>query len=192
MSVGSSQNMMGQPDGMTPVARTAAGLNHYNTIVLGELRIRLFDPKFEPMYNAPFRLKLANQTIERNADEEAWIIADILRVPGECILEWGEGEESGAYAYKNVLSLDFDTEDEDAATKLRLANLGYRDGEIGDPMNLFQSDCEIKTENEAKSTLTLWQDDPGQVKPKPQDAPPEADPDPAPAESGGEGQGAAS
>lgn len=191
MAVGTNQNPIGQPDGTTPVARTAPGLDHFNTIVLGKLKIRLFDPAFEPMVSAPFRLKLGSQTVEKNADEDAWIILDVMHVPGECVLEWGEGEQEGEYAYKNVLALDFDSADEDGATKLRLSNLGYQDGEMGDPLDLFQADCQIDTEDDAKSTLTNWQDDPSQVKPKPQDAPPDVAPDAAPQNGGDEGQGGA-
>lgn len=75
------------------VSRTGQGQTHINTLVLSVLRIRLFDPFEYPMPRTPFRLTLAERTIEGKADENAWAEIRVVEVPELAKIEWGQVDE---------------------------------------------------------------------------------------------------
>jgi hypothetical protein len=160
-------------------ARTASDQDHFNTLALDLIRIRLFDTMHNPMGGAPYRLTAGDrQWPEKGeppgtANGDAWIEIHCQGVPEECQLEWGEGDAPGAFLYTQSLHLSFPHDDEEEALKRRLHNLGYSAGNaLTDNTIAFQTDYQMDTSADIRRMLEEWHDAPENVKPKPESAPP--------------------
>ena len=143
------------------VARTSPDQNHYNTLTLDMIRIRLFDSLFLPLAGAPYRATLGDAIYEDTADADAWAEIHIQGAPEQCKLEWGRDEETDDYLYQETIYLDFPPEDPDLALNRRLQNLGY-----SDPLALCQ-DCQWDDPACVSPRLEQWHSDPDTVEPKP-------------------------
>ena len=131
------------------------------------LRIRLFDPMTERIPNVLYRLNLRNRIIEARANEEGYLLVRLGQLPEDCVVEWGEPDESGKYNYSQKIFLKFSEVSDEEAVRRQLHNLGYLESkDFGESIKSFQEDYGFAITGkfeDVKQVLRDWHDDPQRI-----------------------------
>ena len=137
------------------------------------LSIRLFDPFTVRISKAPYRITVAGEVFETEADPDGFVHLQVAGIPEDCLVEWGrDDDQPNAYLFSRKIYLQMEELEEDEEVARRLHNLGYSgDDPLTDKVKRFQTDYGFAPTGQTadvKSTLRQWHDDPAEVEERPE------------------------